>query len=96
MQVSDVKVFKVDGSKNVRAMVSVTFDECFVVTGFRVVDSAKGLFVSPQSQKGKEKDEDGKEKYYDLCYPITAEFREYLYETILNAYLDTLKGNKKS
>lgn len=73
--------------KNVKAFASVTFGNCFKVTNIAVVKSHEGVpFVAMPSFKSKERTEDNKPVYKDVCNPITAEFRKELYEDILALY----------
>ena len=67
-----------------RAYASATIDGCFAVRGIKVVEGGKdGLFVSMPSRKN----QDG---YKEVCFPVTAEFREQLYSGVLNAYHQAL------
>ncbi|MFR5632772.1 MAG: SpoVG family protein [Monoglobales bacterium] len=67
-----------------RAYASATIDGCFAVRGIKVVEGGKdGLFVSMPSRKA----QDG---YKEVCFPVTAEFREQLYSGVLNAYHQAL------
>ncbi len=77
----------VKSDKNVKAFVSVTFGNCFKVTNIAVVKSHEGVpFVAMPSFKSKERTEDNKPVYKDVCNPITAEFRKKLYDDILALY----------
>ncbi len=63
-----------------RAYASATIDECFAVRGIKIVEGGRdGLFVSMPSRKT----QDG---YKDICFPVTAEFREQLHSAVLDAY----------
>ena len=73
--------------KNVKAFASVTFGNCFKVTNIAVVKNKDGVpFVAMPSFKSKERTEDNKPVYKDVCNPITAEFRKELYDDILALY----------
>jgi len=73
--------------KNVKAFASVTFGNCFKVTNIAVVENKEGVpFVAMPSFKSKERTEDNKPVYKDVCNPITAEFRKALYDDILALY----------
>ena len=73
--------------KNVRAFTSVTFWNCFKVTNIAIVENKEGVpFVAMPSFKSKERTEDNKPVYKDVCNPITAEFRKALYGDILTLY----------
>ena len=63
----------------VKAFASVNIDEAFAVTGLRVIEGEKGLFVSMPSRKMEK-------GYEDVCFPITAECREKLNKTVIEAY----------
>ena len=68
----------------VRAYASMTIDGCFGVRGIRVVEGGKnGLFVSMPSRKMENN------TYKDICYPVTAEFRQQIQEEVLAAYHQT-------
>lgn len=63
-----------------RAYASATIDGCFAVRGIKVVEGGRdGLFVSMPIRKT----QDG---YKEVCFPVTAEFREQLHGAVLDAY----------
>lgn len=67
-----------------RAYASATIDGCFAVRGIKVVEGGRdGLFVSMPSRKTV----DG---YKEVCFPVTAEFREQLHSAVLDAYQQAL------
>ena len=80
--ITDIRVYPSEGDKksNLLAMVSVTFCGVFVVTGLKIMDGKKGLFVSMPSIKTREG------KYKDSAFPVTKEFRKVLSDSILNAF----------
>jgi len=80
MNITKVKVTKLNSDSKIKAMASVTFDDCFVVTGLKVMEGANGLFVSMPSRKGKD------EKYYDICFPVTKDTRELIQDFVLKEY----------
>ena len=73
-----------ESSGNVEALVTVIFNRKFAVNGIRIVNGANGKFIAMPSQK---KSNAGAGDEY-VCYPVTKEFREMLYENIFRAYLD--------
>jgi len=81
MNITEVKTYPVLGDGKIRAMVSITIDECFVVTGLKIIEGSKGLFVSMPSRKTA----DG--EYKDVCFPVTKDTREAMQEQILAAYI---------
>ena len=80
MKITAVSIKKMD-KDNFRGFADVTFDDCFVVKGIRIMDGKKGLFVAMPSEYSEKDDE-----YYDRCFPITKEFREELTDAILDGY----------
>lgn len=68
------------GEDRLKAFVSVTFDNCFIVRNMKVVAGAKGVFLCMPSRKLP----DGTHK--DVVHPISHQFRQYLEEHILKAY----------
>ena len=87
--ITNIRVYPFEGDKksNLLAMVSVTFGGVFVVTGFKIMDGKKGLFVSMPSIKT------SKGEYKDSAFPLTKEFRKVLSDYILNAF-DLLQEDK--
>lgn len=79
MKITDVKVNPYE-KKALRGFASITIDDEFVVTGLRILSGKKGLFVSMPSQEGR----DG--EYYDTCFPLNKETRDYISNEVLAAY----------
>jgi DNA-binding cell septation regulator SpoVG len=74
-----------DENSKLKAAVTVTFGNAFVVKGIKLYEGEKGLFVSMPNYKRNEPDAQGNE-YKDICYPITADFRKELEEKIVEKY----------
>ena len=81
MKITDVRVriVKKDDSK-LKAVASVTFDECFVVHDIKVIEGNEGYFIAMPSRKAN----DG--EYRDIAHPIKPETREELIKVILAAF----------
>lgn len=81
MNISDVRVriVKKDDSK-LKAVASVTFDDCFVVHDIKVIEGTEGYFIAMPSRKTA----DG--EYKDIAHPIKTETREELIKVILSAF----------
>ena len=81
MIISDVRVriVKKDDSK-LKAVASVTFDDCFVVHDIKVIEGTEGYFIAMPSRKTGEGD------YKDIAHPIKTETREELIKVILSAF----------
>jgi stage V sporulation protein G len=80
MQITDVRVRMVSADSKMRAVVSVTFDDCFVVHDIKVIEGEKGLFIAMPSRKTS----DG--EYRDIAHPINREMRTSLETAILDVY----------
>ena len=66
---------------------TVSFDGCFAVHNINIVERKDGnLFVSMPSYKTKQVDENGKDIYKDICFPVTKEFRERLFNAVLTSF----------
>lgn len=72
------KLFNNDG--NVKAVVSLTIEEAFVVRGVRLVDGKNGLFVSMPSRRNAAKE------FYDICFPINNDMRLHIFDAVKAAY----------
>ena len=84
MNITDVRVRKAAREGKMRAIVSVTFDNEFVVHDIKVIEGENGLFIAMPSKKGT----DG--TYRDVAHPINKETRNILQESILAAYEEAL------
>ena len=58
----------------------------FIVNNINILQGKEKIFVSMPSYKTKQVDEQGKAIYQDVCYPVTKEFREKLYNEIISEY----------
>ena len=80
MQITDVRVRKVTKEGKMRAVVSITIDDEFVVHDIKVIDGEKGLFIAMPSRKAS----DG--EYKDIAHPINTETRELIKSKVISAY----------
>ena len=81
MQITDVRVRKVVANEGkLKAVVSITIDDEFVVHDIKVIEGEKGLFIAMPSRKAA----DG--EYRDTAHPINSETRERLQNLILEKY----------
>ena len=80
MQITDVRVRKVAKEGKLKAVVSITMDEEFVVHDIKVIEGEKGLFIAMPSKKAV----DG--EYRDIAHPINSRTRERVQTMILDAY----------
>lgn len=81
-----VTPFEREGS-NIRGLARIYFDDCFVVNNVSIIQGRESEFVAMPSYMVKQKGKDGKPQYQDVCFPVTKEFREKLYETVLECYM---------
>jgi stage V sporulation protein G len=80
MQITDVRVRKITKEGKMRAIVSITLDDEFVVHDIKVIEGEKGLFIAMPSKKGT----DG--EYRDIAHPINSATRELVQSVILEQY----------
>lgn len=84
MTITDVWVRKVTKEGKLKAIVSITLDNEFVVHDIKVIEGEKGLFIAMPSKKAA----DG--EYRDIAHPINSSTRERIQNTILEQYEKTL------
>ncbi len=84
MQVTDVRVRKIAKEGKMKAVVSITVDNEFVIHDIKVIEGEKGLFVAMPSKKSA----DG--EYRDIAHPITVDTRTRIEQAILQQYERTL------
>ena len=80
MTITDVRVRKIASEGKMKAIVSVTFDNEFVVHDIKVIEGQNGLFIAMPSRKTP----DG--EFKDIAHPINTETRERIQGAILEAY----------
>lgn len=76
---------------SLKANYSLIFGNCFKVTGIKVRETGKGLFVCMPSEKLASKNENGKASYRDVAYPITKESRQEINNLVLDEYQKDLQ-----
>ena len=84
MQVTDVRVRRVEKEGKMKAIVSITLDNEFVIHDIKVIEGEKGLFIAMPSRKAA----DG--EYRDIAHPINSNTRERIQRTILERYEQAL------
>ena len=80
MQITELRIRKVEDEGKLRAYVTVTFDDCFVVHDIKVIESQNGLFIAMPSRKTPNGE------FKDIAHPINAETREKIQKAVLEAY----------
>ncbi|BCK01686.1 MULTISPECIES: septation regulator SpoVG [Clostridia] len=80
MQITDVRVRKVSKEGKMKAVVSITMDNEFVVHDIKVIEGEKGLFIAMPSRKA------GDGEYRDIAHPINSETRDKIQKIILESY----------
>ncbi|MCX8013287.1 MAG: septation regulator SpoVG [Rectinema sp.] len=80
MEVTDIRIRKVSSEGKLKAYVTITFDECFVVHNVKIIEGKSGMFIAMPSRRTKTGE------YKDIAHPICPDFRTKLQENILAAY----------
>ena len=88
MQIKDVRIRKVEKEGKMKAVVSITIDEEFVVHDIKVIEGDKGLFIAMPSRKAA----DG--EYRDIAHPINSDTRERIQTLILQKYQETMAAEE--
>ena len=80
MQITDVRVRKINSEGKMKAIVSVTFDDCFVVHDIKIIEGQNGPFIAMPSRKMP----DG--EFKDIAHPINSQTRSLIQESVFKAY----------
>ncbi|AGT44028.1 septation regulator SpoVG [Treponema pedis] len=80
MEITEVRVQKIDSGNSLKAYASVTFDNCFVVHNIRIIEGKSGLYVGMPSKKLTSGE------FKNIAHPISSEFRDILTKAIFDAY----------
>lgn len=88
MQITDVRIRRVEKEGKMKAVVSITIDEEFVVHDIKIIEGEKGLFIAMPSRKAA----DG--EYRDIAHPINSGTRERIQKLILEKYEETIAAEE--
>lgn len=80
MEITDIRVKKVDSEGKMKAVVSVTFDNAFVVHDIKVIEGQEKLFTAMPSRRTPENE------FKDIAHPINSDMRELLETAIISKY----------
>lgn len=80
MKITDVRIRKINAEGKMKAIVSVTFDDEFVVHDIKVIEREDGLFIAMPSRKTAEGE------FKDIAHPIKAATRAYIQQSILESF----------
>lgn len=82
LNITDVRIKKIESENRLKGVASITIDNCFVVNEIRILESDKdrNLFIAMPSKKTEEG------KFKDISHPINSETRNQIQEKILEAY----------
>lgn len=89
MKITEVKIFPVN-EERLKAYVTITFEDCFVVRDLKIIQGTGGLFVAMPSKKRK----DG--QFRDIAHPLNQETREEIENKVFAAYENELKSMGES
>ncbi|HBE03254.1 MAG: septation protein SpoVG [Spirochaetes bacterium GWF1_41_5] len=80
MQITDIRVKKVDGEGKLKGYASVTFDNEFVVHNIKIISGNEGHFIAMPSRKT------AKGEFKDVAHPISTEFRNTMQKAVIEAF----------
>lgn len=85
MQVTDVRIRKITKEGKMKAVVSITLDDEFVIHDIKIIEGEKGLFIAMPSRRA------GDGEYRDIAHPINSDTREKIQDIILEKYSNVLE-----
>ena len=88
MQITDVRIRKVEKEGKMKAVVSITIDEEFVVHDIKIIEGEKGLFIAMPSRKAADGD------FRDIAHPINSNTRDRIQKLILEKYQETMAAEE--
>lgn len=88
VKITDVRVRRLNQEGRMRAIVSVTLDEQFVVHDIRVIEGNSGLFVAMPSKRTPNGE------FRDIAHPINTEARQRIQQSVLEAYYRELESER--
>lgn len=85
MQITDIRIRSVEKEGKMKAVVSITIDDEFVVHDIKIIEGEKGMFIAMPSRKA------AYGEYIDIAHPINTATRERLQSMILSKYQESLE-----
>ena len=86
MQITDIRIRRITKEGKMKAVVSITFDNAFVVHDIKIIEGEKGLFIAMPSRKAA----DG--EYRDIAHQINSETRDIIQNMTLQKYEEVLNA----
>ena len=80
MNITDIRIRRVESEGKLKAYVTLTFDDCFAVHNLKIIKGQSGTFVAMPSRKTQTGE------YKDIAHPINSQFRNHIQRQILAAY----------
>ena len=90
MRITDVRVRKVEKEGKMKAVVSITIDDEFVVHDIKVIEGVKGLFIAMPSRRAADGD------FRDIAHPINSETRDHIQNIILEEYQKQMTAEEET
>lgn len=84
MNITDVRIRRIDKEGKMKAVASITIDQAFVVHDIKVIEGEKGLFIAMPSRRNAEGE------YRDVAHPINSETRTYIQNLVMEKYEEML------
>ncbi len=85
MDITDVRVRMINRDRKMKAVVSITIDDVFVIHDIKIIEGEKGIFIAMPSRKTSEGD------YKDIAHPINSDTRNMIQDIILKKYEEALE-----
>ena len=86
MRVTEVRIRKINHQSKMKAIVSITLNDLFVVHDVRVIEGPSGLFVAMPSKRT------ASGEFRDIAHPISSTARQIIEQAVLTAYRDEVEG----
>jgi len=90
MTITEVKVFPAKDDGRLKAYATIVFENAFIIRDLKIIEGAKGLFVSMPSRRRK----DG--TFRDIVHPLNADMRRMIEDKIINEYNTVAAGGQPS
>jgi len=83
MQITDIRVRKINSEGTMKAVASITIDEVFVIHDIKIIEGPNGLFIAMPSRKTPNGE------FKDIAHPLNSETREMIQKAIFEKYETT-------
>jgi len=88
MEITDIRIRRINNGNKLKAYVAITFDNCFVVHNMKIIEGKNGVFIAMPSRRTKNGE------FKDVTHPINSDFRNSLQDKVVAKYEEEIQESE--